>query len=264
MKYKTIKIEKDNHTATITLNRPEKKNAINSRMIKELTKAFKKLNKKENIRLITITGAGDTFSSGADLKWLKEVKDYSYNENYNDSMNLVALLRIINEHKKPIICKVNGTAVGGGVGIMLASDIILADKDSKFGLSEVGIGIIPAAIVPYIISRIGETKARELLITGNRIKADEAREMGLVNYSLDKKELEKKYSQLAERIIANGPTAVTKVKEMINHFNNKVKGIDEDYIARVISELRTSEEGSEGIDAFLEKRKPSWSIENKN
>ena len=161
-------------------------------------------------------------------------------------MNLVALLRIINEHKKPIICKVNGTAVGGGVGIMLAS------------------GIIPAAIVPYIISRIGETKARELLITGNRIKADEAQSLGLINYSLNKKDLEDKYSKLAERIIANGPTAVTKVKEMINHFNNKVKGIDEDYIARVISELRTSEEGSEGIDAFLEKRKPSWTIENKN
>ena len=140
--YKTIRFAEIDNVATITLARIEKKNAINSVMIEELTDVFELLELKDEIRVITITGDGDTFCSGADLNWLSEVKDFSYKQNYNDSLKLVKLLKLIHEHYKPVICKVNGPAVGGGVGIMLASDIVIASDTSFFGLSEVAIGLL--------------------------------------------------------------------------------------------------------------------------
>jgi methylglutaconyl-CoA hydratase len=228
-------------------------------MIDELTDVFEQLELKDEIRLIVITGAGDTFCSGADLNWLIEVKDFSFKQNYNESLRLINLLKLIHEHYKPVICKVNGPAVGGGIGLMLASDIVIASNEAYFGLSEVAIGIVPAAIVPFILSRLSEAKAREYLITGHRMKASEAERLSLINYSINPGELDEFSDQIVTRIKNNGMNAVSKVKEMINTFSKT--NLDEhkiDYIANIIAKLRISEEGQEGINAFLEKRKPNW------
>lgn len=259
MPYKTIKYNESNKIANITLSRPEVRNAINSEMIEELIDIFEKIELNDEIRVIVLTGEGETFCSGADLNWLREVKDYTYKENYNQSLNLIKLLKIIHNHYKPVICKVNGSAVGGGVGLMLASDIVIADELSNFGLSEVAIGIVPAAIVPFLLARISEVKAREYLITGNRINANTAKELGLINYITNSDELDSFTSQLSTKICNNGRIAVSRVKEMINKFSSvDLSDKNMEYIANVIAKLRTSDEGQEGINAFLEKRKPNW------
>lgn len=257
--YKTILYEESDKVVTITLNRPDKKNALNDTMILELTDVFEQIDLNDEIRVIVITGSGDTFCSGADLNWLREVKDFTFKQNYDESLRLINLLKIIQENYKPVICKVNGPAIGGGVGIMLASDIVIASNESIFGISEVAIGIIPAAIVPFLLSRMSETKVREYLITGNRINSVEAEKLNLVNYSVNADELDEFTLQIVKRIKKNGMVAVSKVKEMINYFStNKLDNNKMDYIANVIAKLRISEEGQEGINAFLEKRKPNW------
>jgi len=253
-----ITVEKNNKIATLTLNRPDVKNALNSQLIENLNIELNKLKLESDVRVIIITGAGDTFCSGADLKWLRDVSHFSFKENYDESMRFIDLLNLINNHPKPIIARVNGTAVGGGVGIMLASDIIFASRDAKFGLSEVAIGIVPAAIIHFLINRIGETKARELLITGNRIDTIEAESIGLINYTADLRLIDKGIKKLTDKIIRNGPKAITKVKEMINTLPHLSAMETNDFIAKEIAELRTSDEGQEGISSFLEKRKPRW------
>lgn len=256
--YQNILLKIENRVATITLNRPEVRNALNNDMVKELYNAFYVLNSMDDIRVIVVTGVGNTFCAGADLKWLGEVADFTYEKNYEQSMDLIKLFYLIHDHSKPIIAKVNGSAVGGGVGIMLVSDIIIASDKAKFGLSEVAIGIIPAAIAPFLMNRIGETKAREYFITGERIDAKTAHEIGIINYVCPEDEIDTLTNNKVSRILNNGPNAITKVKEMMNLVRSESEERLKDSLAKMIAELRTSKEGSEGIKSFLNKTKPSW------
>lgn len=255
---KNLTIEINQKVATITINRPEVKNALNAELILELTNAFKELDSNPDTKITVITGAGNIFCSGADLNWLREVKDFGYEENLADSEKLVDLLDAISQHSKTTIAKVIGSAVGGGVGIILSCDLIFANSEAIFGVSEVAIGIIPAAIVHLLIERIGLTKAKEYLITGNRITAKTAQDIGLINYSIDANELDKVINTHFAKILSNGTYAISKVKEMIN----KVEKLDDKdlrkYISKTIADLRTGDEAKEGIAAFLEKRKPNW------
>ncbi|MFA5512244.1 MAG: enoyl-CoA hydratase-related protein [Candidatus Kapaibacterium sp.] len=260
MNYETIKLEIQNSVATVTLNRPEVRNALNSQVISELTQAFKSLQFEDSIRCILLTGEGKSFCSGADLKWLGEISKYDYEQNYRESKELVELLYLIHEHPKPVITKVNGSAVGGGVGLMLVSDIIFVEENAVFGLSEVAIGIVPAAIVPFVLARIGETKARELLITGERINSKQALEMGLINYVVNRNNINSEVQIKIDYILKNGPLAVKTVKEMMTSLRNSSRDESIEYISNVIAQLRTGEEGREGIKAFLEKREPIWRI----
>lgn len=253
-----IQTELKNHIFKITLNRPEVRNALNAELIQLITQKLKSIEKNDDAKVILIEGKGKAFSSGADLKWLKDISEFSYQENFQDSKNFVELLNTINFHPKPIITKINGAAIGGGAGIALSSDIIIASDNSFFGISEVAIGIIPAAIIHLVKQRIGETKAREYLITGERIPALEAHQIGMINYCVKKEELENKTNSLIEILLKNGPQAIAKVKEMIRRVDHLYGEDLDDYISKTIAELRISNEGSEGISAFLEKRKPSW------
>jgi methylglutaconyl-CoA hydratase len=258
MNYSTINIITKNQVAYITINRPEVRNALNNIVINELFDAFTKINSNRDLRCVVLTGEGKSFCAGADLNWLGEVKDYSYEQNYNEALKLVELLYLIHDLTKPVIAKVNGSAVGGGVGLMLVSDIIIADEDSIFGLSEVAIGIVPAAIIPFILARIGETKTRELLITGERINARQALEFGLINYSVKRDLLDEEVNSKINLILNNGPNAVRTVKEMINVLRSAGRDESNTYIANTIAKLRTSSEGQEGMRAFLTKEQPSW------
>jgi methylglutaconyl-CoA hydratase len=256
MSLETIKISKNFGVCEIRLNRPEVRNAINSIMIKELTEVFESLVDDVETRIIVITGEGKSFCAGADLNWLKSIADFTFNDNYYESLDLVNLLYLIHDHPKPIISKINGSAVGGGVGIMLVSDIIIANTEAKFGLSEVSIGIVPVAIAPFVMRRIGETKAREYFLTGERINSQTAHEIGLINHVVDANEIDEFTQKKINVLLKNGPKALANVKDLMNRIN---KGAyDKDFLAQLIAQLRTSDEGQEGMHAFLEKRSPKW------
>jgi methylglutaconyl-CoA hydratase len=256
--FSTIKLEITNKIAYLILNRPELKNAVNSLMIEELHLCIDALIAQNNFEILIITGSGNTFCSGADLNWLIEVSSHTYDENYDESFRLIELLYKIKEFPKPVIAKINGSAVGAGVGIMLSCDIIYAIENAKFGLSEVNIGIVPAAIINFVIERIGLTKAKEILLTGNRINAIEAERIGLINKANKFDELDLTVDLKINELLKNGLNAMKVVKEMINkvQFLSKLEIFD--YVATTVAELRLNSECQEGITSFLEKREPNW------
>jgi methylglutaconyl-CoA hydratase len=256
--YKTILTEKNGKIFRISLNRPDVHNAFNNELIEDLYDIFQKLKDDNDTRIIIITGMGKSFCAGADLNWMKSVLNYSYEQNYAESLKLTQLLYLIFTHPKPVIASVNGTAIGGGVGLISACDLAIASDEAKFGLSEVRLGLVPAAISPFVISRIGEPKARELFITGERINAVMAKEIGLLNYIAPLSEIDNVVKEKTDLILQNGPQAVKEAKELVFNISRmNFVGVQE-YTAKIISDLRLSPEGQEGMNAFLEKRQPDW------
>lgn len=256
--YHTIKVEIQQYIATITLNRPEVHNAFNSQLINELYDCFSILMNNSELRVIILTAIGKSFCAGADLNWMKSVVNYSYEQNLEESNKLADLMFLIFTYPIPVIARINGSAIGGGIGLMSVCDILIAEENSRFGLSEVRLGLVPAVISPYVISRIGLAKARELFITGERITAEEARRIGLVNYVVNSEKLDTLVKEKAKWIAESGPEAVKTAKQMIlKPLIKQLKELNE-YNAQLIANLRLSEEGQEGMNAFLEKRKPIW------
>lgn len=256
--YKTIAFSKEDRITRILFNRPEVHNAFNSLMISELNDAFEKAKSDRSIRVVVLTGEGKSFCAGADIKWLREIIDFSFEQNLEESLALAEVLHRIYTLPKPTVAQVNGAAIGGGNGFLSACDIVVASEEAKFGLSEVKIGLVPAAISPYVIRRIGETKAREYFLTGKRISARKALEIGLINEVVPHSKLEEKVEEIVQSLLTSGPEAIASCKELIQ----KVPGMSfeeaKTYTARMIANLRISQEGQEGMAAFLEKRKPKW------
>jgi len=255
----TIKFETGNGIATIMLNRPDIRNAFNEVMIAELTEAFHLAGKMDDIRVIILKGEGKSFCAGADLNWMRDVSRYSYEQNYAESFRLSECFYSIYSSPKPTIAVVHGAAIGGANGLLAACDIAICDNDTVFSLSEVKIGIVPACISPYVIKRVGEYGARELMLTGRRINGQEAESYKLVNISLPADQVESYIDKMIQMLLRSGPAAITHCKNLIdkvvNHidFNGALT-----YTAQMIAEIRASEEGQEGMSAFLEKRKPKW------
>lgn len=244
--------------ARICLNRPEVHNAFNSLMISELDDAFEKAKASQSIRVVILTGQGKSFCAGADINWMREIIHYSYEQNLEESLHLAELLHKIYIFPKATVAMVNGTAIGGGTGFLSACDIAVASEEARFGLSEVKIGLVPAAISPYVIRRIGECKAREYFLTGKRISARKAFEIGLINEVVSQKKLKEKEEEITKLLLSSGPEAIAACKDLIG----KVPGMSfeevKTFTARMIANLRISKEGQEGMAAFLEKRKPKW------
>jgi len=257
-KYKTIICEVKERIARIVLNRPEVHNAFNVAMIKELIEVFNLIKDGESVRIVILTGKGKSFCAGADLNWMREVINYSFKQNLEESLQIAELHKNIYTLPLPVIAMVNGTAIGGGTGFLSACDIAIASEEAKFGLSEVKLGLVPAAISPYVVRKIGESKARYYFLTGERISAEKAREIGLINEVVPRDELEEKVDEISRLLLSSGPQAVANCKELI--FNVARMRIEEaaEYTARMIADLRVSKEGQEGMAAFLEKRKPKW------
>lgn len=256
--YQVIEVNTIDNVLTIHLNRPEKRNAINALMIEELLSVFTDYKNNESIKLVLLKGNGTSFSSGADLEWLTETNSYSYDKLFNESQKLISLLEVISTFDKPVISIAKGSSVGAGVGIMLSSDIIISEKNTIFGVSEVAIGVVPVAIIPLLIQRIGLTKTKELVITGNRFNALEALKMNLINYALEDNEIEEFIIVLVKTLKKNGSKAMSKSKEIINQFSFKFEPESKNYIAKEIANLRLSSEAKEGINSFLEKRDAKW------
>ncbi len=257
--YHTIEISKEKYVATIWLNRPEVRNAFNSTMISEITGAFDDMLKDNAVRVVIIRGRGKSFCAGADLKWMREAAAYSYNENYREALELSNCFFKIYSYPKPVIAIVHGASTGGANGLVAASDIALSTDDAVFSLSEVKIGLVPAVISHYVIKRIGEFPARELMLTARRIYGREAADLGLVNHSFPEEELDQELKGIIDQILEGGPEALGITKQLIFDVCNNLTINDSiDKTAGIIAKIRVSEEGQEGMTAFLKKRKPGW------
>ena len=265
--------EKQNGIAEITLNRPEIRNAFDSELIQKLISAFEQAELSPAVRVILLQANGKHFSAGADLNWMRGMAKASYKENYEDAQQLARMLSTINYISKPVITKVQGAAFGGAIGLIACSDIVIASDDAKFSLSEVKLGLCPATISPYVIDAIGARAARRLFITGEVFNADKALSLELISETAPTENVGDKVTDIINSILNNGPVALKKSKELIHHISSNTKNktgivdsaidspIDSpliDYTCELIAELRVSEEGQEGLNAFLEKRTPNW------
>lgn len=259
MEYTTISIEHKGKIATIFLNRPDIRNAFNEVMIRELIDAFKCLSERNDTNVIVLRGRGKAFCAGADLNWMRDVANYSYEQNLKESLQLSECFDTIYNCKVPTIALVHGAAIGGANGLLSACDIAICDDETVFSLSEVKIGIVPACISPFVIKRVGEFAAKELMLTGRRINGKEAEWFRLVNKSLPSRDLEDYLDKIVQQLLTSGPKAVTHCKVLIDQVTNKITLTEAlTYTAKMIAEIRSSEEGQEGMAAFLEKRKPNW------
>jgi len=256
--YQTILSSRQDKVARISLNRPEVHNAFNSTMIRELADAFEKAQKDESVRVVVLTGQGESFCAGADLNWMREIIRYSFEQNLKESTEVAELMHQIYTLPKPTLARVNGATIGGGNGLFSACDIAIASDRAKFGLSEVKIGLVPAAISPYVMRRIGESAAHELFLTGERFDARRALEIGLVNKVVPYEELDKKVEEVIRLLLSSGPEAIASCKELLHKVPAMTDKEAKAYTAEMIARLRVSQEGQEGMAAFLEKRKPRW------
>ncbi len=257
--FSTIKLSIESDIATVALFRPEIRNAFNELMIREITAAFHEIEKEPEIRAIVLKGEGQSFCAGADLNWMRDVAGYSFDQNFEEGYRLSQCFYTIYTCPKPTIARVHGAAIGGANGLLAACDIAVCDDETVFSLSEVKIGIVPACISPYVIKRVGEYGARELMLTGRRIKGKEAEQYRLVNKSLPVSELDKHVNELLALLKTSGPKAIAHCKHLIDEVANNI-ALDEalTFTAHMIAEIRASEEGQEGMAAFLEKRQPAW------
>jgi methylglutaconyl-CoA hydratase len=257
--FNTIEFERRGDIGMVWLNRPDIHNAFNETMIRELIDCFEMINGLEEVRVVILRGKGKSFCAGADLNWMRGVARYSFEQNFRESLNLSKCFFTIYTCKKPTIAVIHGAAIGGANGLLAACDIAIADEGTTFSLSEVKIGVVPACISPYVTKRVGEYGSRELMLTGRRIKGPEAEHFRLVNKSLPADELEAYLQSTIDLLRTSGPKAMTHCKNLIFNISNK-ETLEQalESTARMIAEIRASEEGQEGMAAFLEKRKPNW------
>ena len=249
----------DHGVAQVRLNNPDKHNAFDDEIIGELTEAFVAIVDNSNVRVMVLGSEGKSFSAGADLEWMKRMASYSYDENLRDASALALMLKTLNEIPQPTIARVQGAAFGGAVGLVSCCDMAVAASAASFSLSEVKIGLVPATISPYVIAAIGQRAARRYFVTAERFDAHRALQLGLVNEVVDAEQLDQEIDRLINALLANGPEAVTGAKQLV--FDVAGKPIDQQLIdatCETIAAIRVSEQGQEGLQAFLERRKPQW------
>ena len=253
----TVKVHTLNGTAYITMNRPERRNAFNSQMVTDLTEAFRSLLDNES-RCIVLSGEGTAFSAGADLNYMKQIREAGEEANIADAMALANLLELIYTFPKPVIARIPGPAIGGGLGLIAACDMAIAKQGSFFAFSEVKLGLIPAVIGPFVVKKIGESAARRYMLTGDRFNAEVAREIGLVHQVVVQGDLENAVRNLRDTVEQAGPHALTACKELIKRCAEEPLDSLKAWTAQRIADLRAGDEGQEGMSSFLDKREPSW------
>lgn len=243
----------------LTLNRPEIHNAFDDRQIADLTSLLADLAQDEAVRAVVLTGAGRSFSAGADLNWMRRTSTYGEDENLRDAKALAALMQALNELSKPTVARVNGAALGGGTGLVACCDVAVASETALFGTTEVRLGIMPAVIGPYVIAAIGARQARRLMLTGERITAEHAARIDLVHEVVAPDQLDAAVERIVNDLLKGGPGAIGAAKRLVRDLSDRP--IDQTMIddtASRIAALRATPEAREGLAAFLEKRKPGW------
>jgi methylglutaconyl-CoA hydratase len=257
MPYETLLLESSEHVATITLNRPDKRNSINTQMIADLQSALDDV-ETTHARVVILTGAGKSFCAGMDLSLLQAIATQSPSENQEDSRRMAKLFRRIWSYTKPMIAAVNGHALAGGCGIATLCDFTVAVPEAKFGYTEVKIGFLPAIVSVFLTRQIGEKRARDLLLTGRLVDGPEAKELGLVNEIVPADKLMKRVNELAEVLIAASPISITRAKRLL--VSAAADSLDAELERAVLenAHIRHTPDFKEGLASFLEKRKPIW------
>jgi methylglutaconyl-CoA hydratase len=257
MQFETLLLDTTEHLSTITLNRPEKRNAITTQMIADLQSALDAI-EKTNTRVVIITGTGKAFCAGIDLELLQAIAQQTPAENQDDSRRIAKMFRKIWSYSRPMIAAVNGHALAGGCGIATLCDFTLSVPEAKFGYTEVKIGFLPAIVSVFLSRQIGEKRCRDLLLTGRLVEASEAKELGLVNEIVSSERLMDRAHELAADLLAASPSSITRAKHLL--VSAAAAGVDHDLERAVLesARVRCTPDFKEGLAAFLEKRKPIW------
>ena len=244
----------------VTINRPAKKNAFDAETIAALHEAFLTLHAADNVRAVFLRGAGGTFSAGADLSWMRSAADWSESDNRDDAMGLARMLKALHDIPALTVAIVEGAAMGGGAGMVAACDMAVAVDGARFAFSEVKLGLIPATIAPYVIEAVGARRARALFLTGNVFDADYAAHLGLIDMVLpDAGSIDSFVTMLSDSLTDCAPAAMGEAKRLVHHVaGHKLDSSLMEDTAKRIARARVSEEGQEGVRAFLDKRKPVW------
>lgn len=252
----TISLSHAPGVLTVTLNRPEARNAFNEAMIDELASVFGDVDAET--RVVILKGNGKAFCAGADINWMRDSIHRSEADNARDAAAMEAMFRAIDECPCPVIGQIHGLALGGAVGLVATCDIVVAADTTRFGFTEVRLGIIPAVISPFAVEKIGVSNARRYFVTGEVFEAPRAQAMGLVHEIAAEDALDSTVNEIAEAILKNGPQAVAEAKALVRAVTGKTHDAASEYTIATIARVRTSPEGQEGLGAFLEKRKPNW------
>jgi len=254
----SILIDRDGPILRLTLNRPEVRNAFDEEVIQALSAAAASASEDPSLRAVVLAGKGKAFCAGADIAWMAKAIAYSRQENLSDAEDLARMLERLDTLPVPVIGRIQGSAIGGGVGLAAICDIVVAADTAVFALTEVKLGILPAVVAPYVLRKIGISAARELFLTGARFDAARARQIGLVHEIVPEADLDAAVKRRIDEVMTAGPQGVAKAKALIR----EIAGAQPDHVIGVttnaIASQRVSEEGQEGLRAFLEKRKPSW------
>jgi len=257
-----LTVTSDGPVVRVTLNRPDVRNAFNEELIAQLTAwadgVASGFNRKDSPRVAVLSGAGKTFCAGADLTWMSKMVAYTHEENVRDARLMARMFQALDRLPIPLIGRVHGAALGGGVGLAAVCDIVVAGEDAFFGFTEVKLGILPAVISPYAIAKIGQSAARELFLTGARFSAARAKEIGLVHAVVEEGDLDRAIAKYVNDVLTSGPAAVAAAKALIRDVVACDAGQAAEVTADAIARQRVSPEGQDGMRAFLDKRLPSW------
>lgn len=259
--FERLRLAVEGPVARITLARPEVRNAFDDALISELTRAFGVCAAEPAARVVVLSGDGPSFCAGADVNWMRRAGTFTTAENERDAERMARMLRAIDACPRPVVALAHGAAIGGGVGLVAAADIAIAAEGTVFSLAEVKLGILPAVISPYVLRAIGPRNARNLFLTGERFDAREALRIGLVHEVVGAGELEAAGRRKVDALLSSGPEAVGAAKRMIELVTGKSPDEAMPLTVKAISERRASAEAREGLSAFLEKRKPSWTAQ---
>jgi methylglutaconyl-CoA hydratase len=243
-----LRVERDGHVLRVTLARPERRNAFDAELIRELTEAFSDVG---DARVVLLAGEGASFCAGADVEWQRASIELSVKENVEDALRLYRMMATVDGCPAPVVASVQGYALGGGSGLVACADVVVAAREATFGFTEVRLGIIPAVISPFVFAKIGRGAARHLFLTGARFDAETAQRIGLVHEVTG--ELDSAVESKVAEILKSGPQATRAAKRLARE-----RPADAEELARIAAGLRAGAEGQEGLRAFLEKRHPSW------
>lgn len=254
-----IRVEQASGVGRVTLARAERHNCFNEVMMGEITAAFRDLGGDRKVRVVVLASEGDSFSAGADVNWMRRMVDYSFDENVSDAMVLARMLRTIHDCPKPVIARVQGAALGGGVGLTAACDMAVAAERAFFALTEVKLGIIPAVISPFVLEKIGMGAMRRYALTAERFDAEEAKRIGLISeVERTDAEMDAWIADRVKALVGNSPEALTACKAVLREVSEYDWDKAATITAKRIAERRVSPDGQEGLRAFLEKRPPAW------
>src|SRR4051795_225442 len=254
----TLQIESSGGVARVTLNRPEVRNAFDEALIAEMTAWAESVTAAGPARVAILSGAGKVFCAGADLAWMSKMVAYTHEENVRDARAMARMFEALDRLPVPLIGRVHGAALGGGVGLAAVCDIVVAAEDAIFAFTEVKLGIMPAVIAPYALAKIGRSAARELFLTGARFSAARAREIGLVHAIGDEADIDRTVAKYVNDFLSSAPQAIAAAKALIADICGVTRTAATEYAIDAIAERRVSKEGQDGMGAFLAKRAPSW------